>query len=244
MLIIWSILGLAIGVILNLLIDRLPRREFPFSWPVPCRHCYAPLPAVQIPASLSFLLNRRRCESCGYELELPSLLVELATCALFAALYLRFGLTLPLFVYSLYSCVFIVIFMIDLEHRLILNVVTYPSIVLAVILTFVTPGLGGGKGLLGGLFYGGLFLAFYVAAVVIYKGEALGLGDVKLALLIGLVTGLRGAAIAALIGTAVGSLIGIWLMLFRRTPSKATMPYGPALSLGAVAAILWSPWIS
>lgn len=244
MLIAWSIVGLAVGVILNLLIARLPRREFPFRLPVRCRYCRAPLTAVQLSALSTYLLNRGRCRVCGHQVRLRYLLVELVAGILFAALYLRFGLSWYLLIYSLYISVFIVVFMTDLEHRLILNVVTYPSILLAVLLTFIAPDLGSGHSLLGGLFYGGLFMAFYVGALVLYRqAGALGFGDVKLALLIGLVTGLRGAIVAALLGTILGALVSLWLILFRRTSSKATMPYGPALAVGAVATILWSPWV-
>ena len=98
--------------------------------------------------------------------------------------------------------------------------------------------------MLGGLFYGGLFMGMYVLAMAIYRQVgALGFGDVKLALLIGLITGLQGAIIAALIGTLIGALLAVWLMVFGRTSSKAAMPYGPALSLGAVVTIIWSPWV-
>ncbi len=244
MLIVSLMVGLGVGVVLNLLIARLPRRKFPFAWPIRCRYCGDPLPVFEVPAFLAYLIGKGRCRACGRRLELRYVLVELATAVLFGALYYRFGPSLPLFIYGLYACIFVIIFMIDLEHRLILNVVTYPAILLGVLLTFITPGLGGGQGLLGGLFYGGLFMGMYVLAMAIYRQVgALGFGDVKLALLIGLITGLQGAIIAALIGTLIGALLAVWLMVFGRTSSKAAMPYGPALSLGAVVTMIWSPWV-
>lgn len=235
---------MAVGAVLNILVARLPRRRFSFGWPVRCRYCRAPLALSEVPALASYLFHGGKCTACGHRIGPRYLLVEIATGALFAGLYLRFGMSWPLLVYSLYASIFVIITMIDLEHRLILNVVTYPSILLGAALSFVTPGLEGGQGLLGGLFYGGLFLLFYLGAVLFYRNAvALGLGDVKLALFIGLVTGLRGAFIATLLGTLIGAAIGIWLMLFRGKSSQATMPYGPSLTLGAAVTILWSPWV-
>ena len=170
--------------------------------------------------------------------------MEISTGALFAALFLRLGLSWLLAVCSLYAAILVLVFVVDLEHRLILNVVTFPSIVLAVVLGFLVPGLSALSGFLGGLFYGGLFLALYILSVIIYKREdALGQGDVKLALFIGLITGMPGAFIAALIGTLLGAVVGLWTMVVRRASSKSTMPYGTSLVIGALLVLVWSPWI-
>ncbi len=244
MLLAWTLLGLVVGAALNLLIVRLPKRKFPFELPVTCRYCRKPLSFLELLPLVSYVWGRGRCRRCGQRLEFRYLLVEVTTGGLFAALFARFGLSWPLIIYSFYASVFVIVFMIDWQHRRILNVVTYPSIAVALALMFITPGLGAGQALLGGLFYGGLFFALYVIGTMLYRqSEALGLGDVKLALFIGLITGLQGALAAALIGTLLGAVFGLALMVFKRASARAGMPYGPALSMGALAAILWSPWI-
>lgn len=242
--VIWGVVGLAVGVILNALILWLPVGNGALRRLICCERCYAPLPVIHISALSRFLVNNGRCSHCGHKSSVERVVVELVTAALFAALCLRFGFSWPLIVYSLYVGVFLLIFVIDLKHRLIPNVVTYPSIALALALSFVMPSLTDGQALLGGVFYGGLFMGLYGVAFVLYKRTvALGLGDVKLAFLIGLITGLRGAMVALLLGTLLGAAVGLWLML-RGQSAKATMPYAPPLVVGAVATILWSPWIA
>jgi leader peptidase (prepilin peptidase)/N-methyltransferase len=191
------------------------------------------------------LSGRRACQKCGARIDFRDLLVELGTGLLFAALYWRYELSVPLLVYSGYVCIFVVAFMTDIKHRLIPNTVTFPGIVLALPLGFIMPGLGGLSSLLGGVFYGGLFLLFYLVAMAVYRSRvvAFGLGDVKLALVIGLITGLKGAMLSALIGTTIGGFLALVMLLTRRASLQSVMPYGPGLIIGAVLTIIWSPWI-
>ena len=238
------VVGLVVGAFLDVVTNRIPRGKPAFALPVRCRYCRTPLGLVDLLPVVGLLLSRGSCRSCGHRLPLRPLLLAVTTAAALTALFLRFGPTWTDLSYSVYSAVLVAVFVMDLEHFLIPNVVTYPSIVLALILMFVAPGPGIRGALLGGLFYGGLFLALYLLSVVIYKSDvALGLGDVKLALLIGLVTGMPGAITAALLGTVLGAIFGIGLMAARRGGAKSMMPYGTALSLGAFFTMLWSPWI-
>ena len=244
MLPLWLLVGVLTGTIVNLLAYRLPCRKPALSASACCGECGAPLgPAVLIPLA-GFVLSKGKCRVCGAKLPVRLPLVELSTAALFATLFLRLGLSWLLVVSCLYAAILVLVFVIDLEHRLILNIVTYPSMALAIMLGFAVPGLNALSGLLGGLFYGGLFLALYVASVLIYKREdALGQGDVKLAIFIGLITGMPGALYAALAGTILGALAGLWAIIVNKASGKSTMPYGTSLSIGALAVLVWSPWI-
>ncbi|MCL5961276.1 MAG: prepilin peptidase [Chloroflexi bacterium] len=241
MLFLWLVAGLIVGAGIDLMAFRLPRREPLLSMPTRCGNCGAALGSLELVPLLGYLITRGKCRVCGAQPILKSVLIELVTMAVFGALFLRFGLSWVLVIYSLYAAILVLVFVIDLEHRLILNVVTYPSIIVALALSFVTPGLNGFSGLLGGLFYGGLFLALYVASVLIYKrDDALGQGDVKLALFIGLITGMPGALTAALLGTALGALAGIWALMVKRVSSKSAIPYGTALCAGALVVLIWT----
>jgi len=166
--------------------------------------------------------------------------VESATAISFAVLFLRHGLGIASLLYSLYTAVLIVIFFIDLEHRWILNSVTYPSMVAAMALSLITPGITLLRSILGGLIGGTIFFGLYALARAIYRqDDALGLGDVKLALLLGLMLGFPKILFALLTGTFLGALIALALLLFGRLRLQATMPYGTALTLGAYVTFVW-----
>ncbi|MBI4319688.1 MAG: prepilin peptidase [Chloroflexi bacterium] len=239
------VLGLFVGGVLNVLIRRVPRRRSPLSLPIRCRFCRKGLGFADLVPVVSYALSAGRCRHCGHTLPVRCLLVELGTGIVYAALYVRFGVSLAGLAYGIYSTILLAVFMMDLEFFLIPNVVTYPSILLAVGMMFVIPGLGMRSALLGGLFYGGLFLALYLISLVAYKSDvALGQGDVKLALLIGLMTGMPGAVAAALLGTMFGAIAGLTMIIARRAHGKSVMPYGTALSLGGLIIIFWSPWVT
>jgi len=240
---IWAALGLVVGAFLDWAIRALTAARVDASDPR-CPVCDAPrLDRCLLPVAGALLAGA--CPKCGRRRWPGSLAIEAATAATYAGLAWRFPPGLALLVFSLYAAILIVVFLVDLRHRLILNVVTYPSMLFALAMAgfLLGPSFASGVGyaLLGGLFGGGLFFGLYFLAILIYRrDDALGLGDVKLALLIGLMIGWPGAVVAILLGSFFGAVIGLGLMVRARS-SRATMPYGTALALGSVASILWHP---
>jgi len=231
-----------VGGVVNILSTRLPRQAPLWAWPLRCRLCHQPLNIWDLLALVNLALRRGRCRYCRGRLSWQYPLVELAAGITFALLYWRWGLSLYLFSYSFYGAVLILVFIVDWRHRLILNEVTYPAMLVALALSLwhPRPGLLGALG--GGAFGGGLFLALYLVAAWLYRREdALGFGDVKLALLIGLMMGWPGVLAALFLGALLGALGGLYLMLFAGRSRKATMPYGTALSAGALLTLLGRP---
>jgi leader peptidase (prepilin peptidase)/N-methyltransferase len=168
--------------------------------------------------------------------------VELATGLIFAFLYWYYGLSSGLGVMAFYACLFIIIFVIDLEHGLILNKVLYPSMVVAVLLAlflpqpwltrWIVPGvanaaIGGGIG----------FVIFFVIAIASRGG--MGWGDVKLAALIGLATGFPLVLSSMIIGAILGGIVAVTLMIAKRRRLKETIPFGPLLALATMVTLLW-----
>jgi leader peptidase (prepilin peptidase) / N-methyltransferase len=167
--------------------------------------------------------------------------VELATGLIFAYLYRRYGLSPELAVMIFYSCLFIVVFLIDLEHGLILNRVVYPAMVVALLLAIypwpwltqvIQPGiasaaLGGAVG----------FVIFLLIAIISRGG--MGWGDVKLVGLIGLATGFPLVLFSIVLGAILGGIVAVALVIARKRTFKQTLPFGPFLALAAMIALLW-----
>ena len=163
--------------------------------------------------------------------------MELATGGAFALLYWHFGLTPQLGVMAFYACLFIIIFVVDLEHGLILNKVVYPGILVALLFALFLPqpwltqwmvhgvanfALGAGIG----------FGIFLLLAIVSRGG--MGWGDVKLATLIGLATGFPLVFVALITGSILGGLVAIGLLIGKKKGRKEMIAFGPFLSLTAM----------
>jgi len=181
------------------------------------------------------------------------LFVELGSGFLFAFLYSYYGLSIEFAVTAFYCCIFIVLGVIDLEHGLILNKITYPAAVVALII-LALDSLFPGAGLFGDLIYlpepsilsgvigGAVGFAFLLIPALISPG-GMGWGDVKMAALIGLVTGFPLVLVALLMAVVLGGLIAALLLLFKIKKRKETVPFGPFLSLATIATLIWGSHI-
>jgi leader peptidase (prepilin peptidase)/N-methyltransferase len=145
--------------------------------------------------------------------------------------------------------VFLIIMFIDWEHKLILNKVTYPTAVVALVILAVDsflprPGLLSNLiflpelSILSGVIGGAIGFVFFLIVFLI-NPRGMGMGDIKLACLIGLVTGFPLAIIALLIGIIIGGLVAVILLLLRIKGRKDVIPYGTFLALGPMATLLW-----
>jgi leader peptidase (prepilin peptidase)/N-methyltransferase len=130
----------------------------------------------------------------------------------------------------------------DLEHRLILDRVMFPSMVLAVLLSQFTPHMNWLISLGTGLAAGLLFLLIAVAGAAIFKQEALGFGDVKLAAFMGLILGISPGEppiiLALFFGVLLAGVAGVAMMVLRIKALRDTFAYGPYLAAGAVLTLL------
>ena len=236
--VLFALLGLAVGSFLNLCIDRLPLGKSMIRPPSHCDSCQHRLNAGDLVPVFSYLWLHGRCRYCGAHIPFRLPAVELATVLLFALLSWHYGPGSQLAMALVYACLFLVIFFIDLEHGLILDSIVYPGIVLAFVFSFFWPELGVGSALIGGVIGFGLMLLPYL----ISRG-GMGLGDVKLAGLIGLATGFHHVFIALFLGILGGGLVASFLLLFRLRTRKEAIPFGPFLAAGAMATVIWGETI-
>lgn len=232
MIILYAIVGFFVGGLLNVLADTLPsktRIRPPF-----CVNCLAQRHPLAWLTTMGYLLGRRRCEQCATPVRLRNVIVELSTAVTFGYLMARYGLSGYMLLLSTYLAIFILVTVIDIEHRLVLNRVIFPAILLALMAGPFTPGLNWKLMLVGGLVGFGLF---YVIALI-YPG-GMGAGDVKLAAFIGLITGFPDVFLAIIVAILAGGLISLLLVLTRTRSTRDYIPYGPFLVIGGVFTLLW-----
>jgi leader peptidase (prepilin peptidase)/N-methyltransferase len=249
----YAVLGLLVGALINLCADQLPRwrrlRRAPF-----CPYCEEPRPAWAWVSTLAYLRFRPECQHCSAPISWRHPLVELGTALLFAFLWVRYGhgdQTAFLIPYTVYSSIFVLVLVIDLEHKLILNVVIYPAWILALLGSLLHPDphfyrlalIGGAVG------FGLLFLIYLLGELFVrvmskVRGQpihavAFGFGDVRLGGFIGFVLGFPLVLNAIFVAILLGGLGGLvyWFVsavILRRYSLFTAIPYGPFLVIGAL----------
>jgi leader peptidase (prepilin peptidase)/N-methyltransferase len=251
LLIAFGLLGTAVGSFLNVCIDRLPAGKSIITPPSHCDRCQHRLGALDLVPVFSYLWLRRRCRYCGAPIPQRPFWVELGTGMLYALSYWYYGLGTELAVILFYSSLFIVIGVIDLEHQLILDKITFPAIAVALVIDIFQPppGIfalnlpwpwpGLLHGVIGGLMGFFFMLIIYFLALIIYRKEGLGQGDIKLAAVIGLATGSRLVLLAITAGAIIGGLAGALLLLLSVKKRTELVPFGPFLALATLVTLLW-----
>ena len=226
LILLWALLGWLVGIVVNHLADFLPAQfgseeDVPFPW--------------QLPGLVRLLRGERR--------PIRPYLIELLAIALFAALPTLIDVRINLFINSFHIAVLLLIIVIDLEHRLIFDVVTYPATVLAFIGSFfVTIDENTWQlSLVGAIAGFVIFWLFFRLAMLLYGASsgALGGGDVKLAMLMGAMLGLHRIFFALFLGVVLGGIFSAILLLSRRVGRETALPYGQYLAVAAIVMLIW-----
>ncbi len=237
------VFGLCIGSFLNVCIHRLPESQSIVRPPSSCPKCgHRIRPYDNIPI-LSYLILLGRCRRCGVRISVRYPAVELLTGLMAVATILRYGPTLAGLVVFAFIAALIVITFIDLDHRIIPDVISLPGIPLfflgSLTLKTVTP-LESVLGILAG--GGSLFLVAWGYHLLTGK-EGMGGGDIKLLAMIGPMVGWTGILFTIFVSSATGTLIGLAVMIHSRGNMKLAIPFGPFLAFGATLYLFFGPEI-
>ncbi|SDS78346.1 leader peptidase (prepilin peptidase) / N-methyltransferase [Paenibacillaceae bacterium GAS479] len=225
-------LGLACGSFFNVVGLRVPAGQSIMVPPSACPHCGHRLRARELVPVLSYALSRGRCRSCAANVSPLYPAGELATALLFVGAYLRFGLTIQGLIGLLLVSLAVIITVADIRYMRIPNAVLLCFLPILLALRVLEPaGRSYAEYVIGAAVGGGLLLAI----ALLSKG-GMGMGDVKLLALFGLVLGWKGVLLALMIGSLAGTAGGLLLLLLHRGGVKRPLPFGPYLSLGALIA--------
>lgn len=229
------VVGLLIGSFLNVCIHRLPRKES-VAWPAShCATCNRVLSWYENVPVVSWVVLGGKCRTCRQSIALVYPLVELITGVVYAGGYAVYGWTPLLPVRLLFASAMIVLFVIDLRHRILPNVITVPGIVIGLLCSLVLPP-GIVASAIGALVGGGILLLIAEAYYRLRGIEGLGMGDVKMLAMIGAFLGWKLTLVTLILASFAGSVVGIALIATARGGAQAALPFGTFLAVGALIA--------
>jgi leader peptidase (prepilin peptidase)/N-methyltransferase len=242
---VFAAFGLIFGSFLTVLVHRTPLRESVIRGRSRCPACGVQIRAWDNIPLLSWLVLRGRCRDCGARISVRYPLTELACGALFAGASRAFPDTYVAAAMAVFLGVMLALALIDLEHSILPNAVVYPSLALFAVVV-MTGALTGRHVDLVWAAIGFVALAGGLLLVALARPGVMGMGDIKLAALIGLVLGAQGlqyVAVAASLALLAGGIGGVVALLAGRS-RKDAIPFGPFLSAGAVAAAFLAPRVA
>lgn len=244
MIIITFIVGMVIGSFLNVCIYRLPKGQsivYPGSY---CTHCKQKLKFYHNLPIISYLFLHGRCVYCKQPISIRYPVVELISALLTVFFYFKFGLTPQLFFYLLLIYSLIVISFIDFDVHLILNKILLFAILSAVILNIIFNIVDWKQGIVGFLAGGAVLWLFAFLSKWFLKKEAMGMGDVKFAAVMGFFLGWKVVLGALYIGFVIALLYYIIIKIFHFQAAQKYIPMAPFFSLSIVIFIFYGQLIA
>lgn len=231
------LLGLSVGSFLNVLADRLPHDEGVITGRSHCDYCKHTLSPLDLIPIFSFLWIKGRCRYCKKKLSWYYPLSEVFTGTLFVITYLVVGTaSLPTLLFSFFIVSsLLVIFFSDIKYGIIPDKIVYPALFItlffqsmsnfSVVSSYVFSATGAGL--------------FFLALFLVTKGKGMGFGDVKLAVLMGLLLGFPGIIYSLYIAFLTGASVSLILILWKQKTLKSTIPFGPFLVFSTLIVLLF-----
>jgi len=253
--------GLAIGSFLNVCITRIPEGTSIVSPRSRCPHCANRIKPYDNVPVISWLLLGGKCRNCQAPISPMYPAVELVTALLFVACYLCFGLSLIGLKWIFFSCIVVVLVVTDFRERILPDVVNWFGVGLGLVFAAYVPPVDGVATLLlqryielprwtsgildailGAIFCGGLLWFTGWLYKVIRHRDGMGFGDVKMMFMVGTFFGLRGAFLTILLGTLLGTVVGLAVIgvLFASGWKKSLAQRASKMGLGGVSSIRWA----
>jgi leader peptidase (prepilin peptidase) / N-methyltransferase len=237
-----AVLGLAVGSFLNVVIWRVPRKEPVAAGRSRCPRCDEHIRARDLVPLVSWFALDGRCRDCDARIPARYPLVELGCAVLFGLVAVRFDATWELPAFLVLAATLLAVSVIDLEHYIVPNRIVFPVSALSVPLLALGVLGDGGMADLQRAVLAGLagFAVLFTLHMISPRG--LGMGDVRLAFVLGLYLGWLGwgwLALGLFLGFLLGAVIGLLLVVARLRARTEHIPFAPFLSAGAVVAVLW-----
>jgi leader peptidase (prepilin peptidase)/N-methyltransferase len=192
----------------------------------------------------SYLALRGKCRHCDARISFRYPVIEFISGIFAVGVFLKYGLSLEALIYYAFIATLLVITFIDIDHQIIPDVISLPGIPIFFAASFALPDITLTESIAGILIGGG---SLWIVAQLYYmltRKEGMGGGDIKLLAMMGAVIGWKGVLFTIFVASAVGTVVGMLVMLKTRTSMKLKVPFGPFLAIGAIAYLLIGPQLT
>jgi leader peptidase (prepilin peptidase)/N-methyltransferase len=238
-----ALFGLIFGSFLNVVICRLPRNESIVLPRSHCMSCGKMIPWYDNIPILSFILLRGKCRFCRSSVSIQYPIIEVFTALLMMAVFWKYGYTADALIHIILILFLIPISVIDIQTGLILNKLTIPGFVAGIVIILALHPERWKEIPIGALSGGALLFLLAFAGKVFFKRESVGMGDVKLLVLIGAYLGFPEVIIAFYLGVLIAFVYIIIAFSANKIKLGETFPFGPFIASGTIIFILWGDQI-
>jgi leader peptidase (prepilin peptidase) / N-methyltransferase len=231
-----------------------------------CPKCGAPIrPYDNIPV-LSYLMLGGKCRACRTPISAMYPLVEILNGALYLACYLTFGVTIEAVKWAIFGSLILILVFTDLRERILPDVVNFTGFAIGILLSLFLPPADGTAlwlanhyfsfappmpvvslvdALFGAAFGSGILWIISEGYFRLRKREGMGLGDVKMMLMAGAFLGLKRTVLTILLGSVLGSVLGVAFIAIRRKRTDYELPFGTFLGAGALLVVFFgTPFVN
>jgi leader peptidase (prepilin peptidase)/N-methyltransferase len=237
------VLGACIGSFLNVCIYRIPAGLSIVHPGSSCPHCKTMIPFYDNIPMLSYLLLMGKCRHCKAPIAIRYPLVELLGGLSGLACIVAFGPTLHGLLIFIFIATLMVVTFIDMDHRIIPDVITLPGIPVFFLFAFAVPTVTWRDSAIGILIGGGtLFIVAWLYHLITGR-EGMGGGDIKLLAMLGAMLGWKGILFTIFAASAIGTVVGLLTMIKSSKGMRLAIPFGPFLSLGAIVYLFFGETI-
>lgn len=233
--------GSCIGSFLNVCIYRIPSGLSIIRPKSACPACQTPIRWYDNIPLIGYLLLMGRCRSCKAPIAIRYPLVELLTGGFAVALWIRYGWDVQALIYFIFVAALLVVTFIDIDHRIIPDVISLPGIPIGFLASFALMQPNWIGSLLGIIIGGGSLLAIAWAYQLFTGKDGMGGGDIKLLAMIGAVIGWKGVLFTIMASSFIGTVAGLAAMLKAQKGLKMALPFGPFLAIGAILYLFFGP---
>lgn len=235
------VVGSVVGSFLNVVIYRVPLRQSIVSPGSACPACKTPIKWYDNVPILAWIWLRARCRACGAKISIRYPLVEAATGLLAVLAVNTWGVSLAGAEALVFSWICLALALIDFDHQILPDVMTYPTIVFGLAMA-AAGGLTGWLDSLVGMLTGAALPALVIVLYKLVRGvEGMGWGDVKFLAGIGAVVGLAGCLWILIVAALLGAIVGVGLMVAGRGTTQTALPFGTFLAAASILYLYLPP---
>ncbi len=234
-------MGSCIGSFLNVCIYRLPNKLSIVRPRSACPACGLAIRWYDNLPIISYIILRGRCRGCKASISIRYPIVELLSGGFAVALWVRYGFDLQTLIYFFFVAALLVITFIDMDHRIIPDVISLPGIPIGFAASLIVSQPGWLNSLMGIAIGGGSLLAIALGYQLFTGKDGMGGGDIKMLAMIGAFIGWQGVLFTIMASSFIGTAVGIVAMLKAGKGMKMAVPFGPFLAIGAILYLFFGP---